>query len=805
MRTRFILILALLAGLSLSSCQRRSSNTGPAPAAVQTIIQTTPVGATPTYRPAPSATPTALPEAHLANGAHALANGDWETALQEYTAAAGPNLAPEIAAEGRLGQARARWGEGNLYKTEELIQSLLQEYPLSTQRAPAYFLLAQLRDSQQRYSEAAEAYTKYLELRPQRIDAYVLDLRGDAYLAAKAYSEATGDFEAAINTGSLLDETFLRLKLARAYALNGDTPTALTLYDDLYARVSEENTRALIDIRTAEIYAAEGQAEKARAARLDAVQNFPTSPYAYQALALLVDQGVEVDQLQRGVIDYFAGQYGPAQSALNRALQSSAANAAKAHFYYGLSVRAAGDYAAAIEHWDAVIQASPDSGFWDRAWEEKAYTQWAYLDLYRQAEQTLLDFVSAAGNHPRAAEFLNDAAQVAERDDRLEDAANTWERIVKEYPGSSYIPRALFLAGIAHYRLENYAYALDEFERHLVAAPGLYDQAAGLFWIGKCYQRLDNPAAAVASFEKAAEADPTAYYSERAHDILLNRPVFDPPLGFQMAYDARGERTRAEAWLRTRFALPAEINLVDPTPLTNHPAWQRGDELWRLGLLDDARLEFEALRATVANDPVQSYLLANYLLSIGAYRPGIMAARQVLDQAGMDDAATLDAPAYFSHIRFGLYYDDLLLPLAQEYTFHPLFLYSVVRQESLFEGFVRSSAGANGLMQLVPATGAEMAGELGWPENYTAADLNRPIVNLRLGVHYLNKQRRLFDGDLYAALAAYNAGPGNAAQWKKLAPDDPDLFVEVIRYAETRDYIRRIYEIYNIYRQIYEK
>ena len=79
------------------------------------------------------------------------------------------------------------------------------------------------------------------------------------------------------------------------------------------------------------------------------------------------------------------------------------------------------------------------------------------------------------------------------------------------------------------------------------------------------------------------------------------------------------------------------------------------------------------------------------------------------------------------------------------------------------------------------------------------------MVNLRFGVDYLNTQRQLFDGNLYAALAAYNGGPGNAIKWLELAPDDPDLFLEVIRYAETRNYIRGVYEIFAIYRYLYDR
>jgi len=62
-----------------------------------------------------------------------------------------------------------------------------------------------------------------------------------------------------------------------------------------------------------------------------------------------------------------------------------------------------------------------------------------------------------------------------------------------------------------------------------------------------------------------------------------------------------------------------------------------------------------------------------------------------------------------------------------------------------------------------------------------------------------SKERKKF------ALAAYNGGPGNAAIWKELAGDDPDLFLEVIRFEETRSYIKGIYEIFTIYRNLYDR
>jgi soluble lytic murein transglycosylase len=191
------------------------------------------------------------------------------------------------------------------------------------------------------------------------------------------------------------------------------------------------------------------------------------------------------------------------------------------------------------------------------------------------------------------------------------------------------------------------------------------------------------------------------------------------------------------------------------------------------------------------------------MLRLGLYREAIIASRQILRLAGMDDAATLSAPAYFNRIRFAPYFGDLILPEAASYGLDGLFLLSVVRQESLFEGFATSSAAAHGLMQVIPSTGEAIAAELGWPADYTSADLHRPVVSVRFGTYYLASQRDRFQGDLYGALAAYNAGPGNAAAWKELAPSDPDLFLEVIRLEQPHLYIRVIAEVYEIYRSLY--
>jgi soluble lytic murein transglycosylase len=160
---------------------------------------------------------------------------------------------------------------------------------------------------------------------------------------------------------------------------------------------------------------------------------------------------------------------------------------------------------------------------------------------------------------------------------------------------------------------------------------------------------------------------------------------------------------------------------------------------------------------------------------------------------------------FFNHVRFGTYFADSVIAAAKANNFSPLVLFSVIRQESMFQPYIGSSAGALGLMQLIPDTGKQTASGLGWPQNFITNDLYNANVSITLGTRYLANQRDYLGGDLYDALAAYNAGPGNAQTWQSLSNGDPDLFLEEVRYDETRTYIEQIVEFMNIYRVIYEK
>ncbi|MBC8504388.1 MAG: tetratricopeptide repeat protein [Anaerolineales bacterium] len=802
--TLFLIITFVLAGCNFPG------STPPQPTVVQDLVSSTATAIpAPTALPAPTPLPTPAKLASVEDGDEAQFYGDWEAALLAYSAGYENNSDQELRSAALLGLGRTYFKLNEYELSLQSFQTLLNEYPGSAYIPSAQIALAETYKSMAMYSDAAQAYATYLAIRPGIIDSYIQELRGDALVASGDMLAAIGAYQSALAAPRVDDTLPIEIKIANAYVYQDDHNTALIAYQDIFNRTNNDFTKAYLNFLMGQSYAALGQMDQAYKIYLDAVENYPLSYDSYQALIILVEANYPVSNFDRGLVDYYAGQYSLSIAAFDHFLieteEVTDDDAATADYYRGLSFRALGDLEIAISIWDGIIQSYPEADRWDDAWEHKAYTQWAYLEQFDLAEETLLEFVSQSPWHTRAAEFLFDAGRVAERDRDLSGAAAIWQRIASEYPSSEYVPRSLFLAAISYYRVGDYDSALAVFQRFSNAAATPGDKAAAQFWIGKSYQAQGDENSTNAAFNRAVSEDPTGYYSERARDILLGREPFDPPLVYDLGFDPEYERSDAEYWMREVFAIPEGVDLSGPGPLYNDPRMIRGTELWNIGLFDKARREFESLWQDIRLNPMDNYRLVNYLVELGYYRLAIFAAREVLNLNQMDDAATLNAPIYFNHVRFGSYYRDLVVPISQAYGFHPLFLFSVMRQESLFASWVDSSAAARGLMQIIPSTGASIAAQAGWPENYTADDLYRPKVSVTFGADYLSNQRDYFEGDLYVALAAYNGGPGNAAIWRELAGEDPDLFLEVIRFDETRSYIRGVYEIFSIYRNLYDR
>ncbi len=143
--------------------------------------------------------------------------------------------------------------------------------------------------------------------------------------------------------------------------------------------------------------------------------------------------------------------------------------------------------------------------------------------------------------------------------------------------------------------------------------------------------------------------------------------------------------------------------------------------------------------------------------------------------------------------RFPAPFRDSLIQYSAPLGLDENWIYGLIRQESRFITDARSSVGASGLMQLMPATARYVAKRLN-VANFTPARVNELDVNLQLGTGYLKMVLDDLDGSPMLATAAYNAGPGRPRAWRASLskPVEGAVFAESIPFNETRDYVKKV-------------
>ena len=151
-------------------------------------------------------------------------------------------------------------------------------------------------------------------------------------------------------------------------------------------------------------------------------------------------------------------------------------------------------------------------------------------------------------------------------------------------------------------------------------------------------------------------------------------------------------------------------------------------------------------------------------------------------------------PDWYLRSRYPLEYEQVITAYARERHLDPTLVAAVVFAESRFDPNVRSSAGAIGLMQVLPETGEFIARSTGGTD-FVEADLRDPDLNVRYGTWLLDYLRTRYDGDVASALAAYHAGPTNVDEWLRAGSG--------IEFPETQAYVDEVLRVKRVYEQAY--
>ena len=282
--------------------------------------------------------------------------------------------------------------------------------------------------------------------------------------------------------------------------------------------------------------------------------------------------------------------------------------------------------------------------------------------------------------------------------------------------------------------------------------PDLASDSAWIYWKGRALDKLGKKDAAKAEFNRIKGS--RSYYGKLASEAL-GIPVLGP------------SKTTSAVSPKVRETVALSVEL------------QRAQTFYDLGLVNEGHREWNWSLA--GNSPEVLLGKALWARDKGITHRMINTAERV---RGLPIASDIYYPRP---------YLDTIAGFAATNGIDISWIYGVIRQESRFIVNARSRVGANGLMQLMPATAQWVASQIGLsrfrPENVTD-----PSVNLRLGTAYLRLLLDRLENNTVLATAGYNAGPHRAVAWRRtlVAPVEGAIFVETIPFDETRVYVQNV-------------
>lgn len=154
---------------------------------------------------------------------------------------------------------------------------------------------------------------------------------------------------------------------------------------------------------------------------------------------------------------------------------------------------------------------------------------------------------------------------------------------------------------------------------------------------------------------------------------------------------------------------------------------------------------------------------------------------------------------------FPVKYEEYITNYSEENGLDPYMVYAIIRTESSFDPDAKSSAGAGGLMQLMPSTAIWVA-QMNGIEDFDETSILEPEMNIKIGCLYLKYLSDKFGGNTVNILAAYNGGENNVLKWlenKAYSKDGENL--DTIPFNETKNYVRKVKTAHEIYIGIYKK
>ena len=285
--------------------------------------------------------------------------------------------------------------------------------------------------------------------------------------------------------------------------------------------------------------------------------------------------------------------------------------------------------------------------------------------------------------------------------------------------------------------------------------------------------------AAIEAMSGKQAQDPAWRYWKARALKALNRGAEAQPLLVSLAGDFTFYGQLAAEELGDRVRVPPTVYkpaAEDVSAMAKTPGLQRSLAFYRLNLRFEGNREWSW---TIRNfDDRQLLAAAEFARRSDLYDRAISSADRTRDVH--DFAMRYPAP-----------YRTVMKSYVNQQRLDEAWVYGLIRQESRFIADIKSSAGASGLMQLMPATARWVAGKIGL-KNFSWSQTNHVETNINLGTWYMKHVLETLDNHPVLASAAYNAGPGRARGWRADTPMEAAIYSESIPFNETRDYVKKV-------------
>jgi soluble lytic murein transglycosylase len=336
--------------------------------------------------------------------------------------------------------------------------------------------------------------------------------------------------------------------------------------------------------------------------------------------------------------------------------------------------------------------------------------------------------------------------------------------------GPEYAEAEWMSGWIAFSFLNNPLLAEEHFKRFYNNVGYPISLSRGGYWLGRTYEKIGNKKESFKWYKESAKYL-TTYYGQLSHlKIYPNEKI---ELNPQMDVD----KNYTESFNKNK--LVATVYLLDELKKNKYSKHilkhlandniEKGSEVLAARLATDiSRFDFAIQIAKLASYQKRFHNKFNYPI---ISTPKVIGKRKIPDSA---------------------------------------FILAIIRQESEFDTNANSHAGAKGLMQIMPYTAKTVAKQAKLP--YSKSKLTKnPEYNINLGSFYIAGLLLEYEGSYPFSITAYNAGPKRVKQWKKINKNpqkghvDYVDWIELIKFKETRNYVQRVLENYNVYRYVLEQ